>query len=776
MVTKTKTLSSFAQGEISPDVQGRVDLDDDKELFNTSLAYMRNFIATAQGPFKRRTGSRFLKGVKGFGRGKNIPFVFNDEQVYGLLFSTNTIRFTKNNEIITESVKTITGVTQAAQVVVTITAHGYNNGNEVFIDGVVGMEEINGAFYLVSDKDTNTFKLKDLDGNYIDSSSFTVYSSGGTAKRVYELSTPYSETDIFQLDHTQNADVMYVVHQSHKPRKLTRISDAEWTLVEFTITNDPFTNGKYPRTVHMEGGRLIYGGTADGPDKYFMSKAPNDDGSLRYDDFGGSSPIVASDAVFGYLPTTKGKVDTIKWISSTKRFLTMGTFATVYKVTGPTESDPVAADDVINVKSISDYGCYSAKPGFLGETMFFLQRNALRLRSLNYSLLQDDYGTEDCNLVANRVLNGGANHITAQSGDTDILWIVKNDGTLAGLSFKGPSKIIEGWHRHDTEGKIIDSTSLPRSDGYDTTYLVIKRSVNGVDKHYIEYLTDEILFLDKEDFADLDNPSWANLYDNYKWETNKDAVFVDCAVTYDGSNQTANLTYVDNEDGTVTVTASGAVFNSDDVGREIWPKYDLAGNGGGRLTISEINSGTEVVCTTRERYLMPDYDITSEAGDWYLTASSVSGLDHLEGKEVQIVIDGAFHKTATVENGVITLDSGTQGSKIHIGLKYVSIGKTNNLDMVDLTGSGHTKMKNVEKVHFDVLDSGVFKAGTELNRLEDILVGEPRTIGRVSLPETNIREALFEDESARNKHIYIVQDLPYPLVIRGMQIYAEANE
>lgn len=771
----TKTLSNFAQGEISLDVQGRVDLDSNKELYNSSLAYMRNYIATAQGPFKRRTGSKFLKGVKSFGIGRNAPFVFNDEQAYGLLFSANALRFIKDNEVITESAKNIIGISKTSQAVVTSNAHGYNDGDEVFIDSVVGMTEINGAFYLVSDKDTNTFKIKDLDGNYIDSSSFTAYSSGGTAKRVYELETPYSETDIFEIDYTQNADVMYIVHPDHKPRKLTRTSDAEWSLAEFTITNDPFTSGEYPKTVHMEGGRLVYGGTADDPDKYFMSKAPEDDGTLRYDDFGVSSPLVASDAIFGYLPTVKGKVDTIKWISSTKKFLAIGTFATVYKVTGPTEADPIAADDIINVKSISDYGCYSAKPDFLGETMFFLQRNALRIRSLNYSLLQDDYGTEDRNLISNRILNGGASHIAAQSGDTDILWINRNDGVLIGLSFKGPSDVIEGWHRHDSNGEIIDVMTLPRGDGYDTTYIVVKRTIGGADKYYIEYLTDEILFLDKEDFVDLDNSTWQDLYDNYKWEINKDAVFVDSAVTYNGSKQTASLTYTENTDDTVTVIASSAIFDDDDVGREIWAKYDLDGNGGGRLVIEEVNTaGDEATCSIRQE--LPDYSITSEAEDWYLTASQVEGLDHLEGESVDVVVDGAYHKTTTVENGTIELDEGTQGSKIHVGIKYVSIGKTNNLNMVDITGNGHTKVKSVEKAHFDVLDSGVFKSGTDLTRLEDVLIGEPRQGGRVALPTTNIREVVFDDESSRNKHLYVVQDQPYPLIVRGMQIYAEANE
>jgi hypothetical protein len=860
----SKTFSNFQLGEISVDVQGRVDLDSEKGLFSSSLAYMKNSIATAQGPFKRRTGSKYLKGVRGLtSKGRTVPFVFNDEQAYGLLFSPNKLRFEKDREIITESTQNITDITQASEAVVTISGHGYSDGDEVYIKDVEGMTEVNGGYYLVSDKTANTFKIKDLDGSYIDSSGYTAYSSGGTAERVYEIDTPYDEDDIFEIDYSQNADVMYITGGGWNQRKLTRVSDTEWTLKTFEITESPFhesaqsitditqaseavvtisghgysdgdrvifydvggmtevndreyevsdkttdtfkikcvCTGDYvdssgytaytsggssqkvktddlPSKVHITSEkRIAYAGTTNDPDKYFLSRSPEDDGTLRYDDFTVNSPVVASDAITGFLPTVKGKVDTVKWIDSTKKFLTMGTFATVYKIYGPTEADAIAADDTINVKPISNYGCLGAKPAFLGETLFFIQRNGLRVRALNYALLQDDYGTDDKTVVANRIADSGLVHIAASEGDTDILWGVRDDGVLTGLSYQGPNEEISGWHRHDTQGEIIDVASIPQSSGYDVIHLVVKRTIDGTDKYYREYLTDEVLFKTKEDFYDPDDSDWPDYYDNYKWEANKNVILVDSALTYDGSDQSVSLTIADDGDGTVTVTASGDVFESGHVGREIWIKYSDDGqSGGSRLEITAVNSATEVECDIRGRYPTPDYTATTAAGDWYLTAGSVSRLEHLEGKEVQVVVDGAFHKTATVSGGSISLDSGTQGSVIHVGLRYISMGKTNNLNIVEyLQGNGHTKTKNVTKVDLDVVDSGVFKVGTDLTHLETVLIGTAKRMGYVTLPATNIREQYIKDDSARNKHIYIVQDAPYPLIVRGIEVYANAS-
>jgi len=92
----------------------------------------------------------------------------------------------------------ITGITQANPgVVTTSAAHGYSDGDFVTISGVVGMTEVNynntsGTLYIVANAAPTTFELTDTDGNNVDTSGFTAYSSGGTVKAANFADYTYS--------------------------------------------------------------------------------------------------------------------------------------------------------------------------------------------------------------------------------------------------------------------------------------------------------------------------------------------------------------------------------------------------------------------------------------------------------------------------------------------------------------------------------------------------------------------------------------------------------
>lgn len=74
---------------------------------------------------------------------------------------------------------TITGATVADPVVVTAAAHGFEDGDSIKITDIVGMTDINDTVFLVASKTTNTFELTDIEGEDIDGSAFTAYTSGG---------------------------------------------------------------------------------------------------------------------------------------------------------------------------------------------------------------------------------------------------------------------------------------------------------------------------------------------------------------------------------------------------------------------------------------------------------------------------------------------------------------------------------------------------------------------------------------------------------------------
>ena len=75
-------------------------------------------------------------------------------------------------------------------------------------------------------------RFQDVDGTDINSSSYTAYSSGGIANKIYQITTSYTTAQLFDLKFAQSADVLYITHNSHEVSKLSRTGHTSWTLSE----------------------------------------------------------------------------------------------------------------------------------------------------------------------------------------------------------------------------------------------------------------------------------------------------------------------------------------------------------------------------------------------------------------------------------------------------------------------------------------------------------------------------------------------------------------
>ena len=226
---------SFAKGELSPSLFGRVDT----AAYQIGLAVARNAIVHTYGGVGRRSGTRWIAPVADHSYAPRlVEFQFKTTDSYVLEFGDLYLRFIRDDGHVTESstVATISGATQADPVVITATAHGFSNNDEVFISGVVGMTELNGNRYYIANVTTNTFELTDqVTGVDVDGTGYTAYTSGGTAAKVYEIETPYAIADVPQLNFTQSADVMTIVHEDYEPRELTRTDHDAWTLTPIAV-------------------------------------------------------------------------------------------------------------------------------------------------------------------------------------------------------------------------------------------------------------------------------------------------------------------------------------------------------------------------------------------------------------------------------------------------------------------------------------------------------------------------------------------------------------
>lgn len=223
--------TSFAGGELSPNLFARVDLD----KYHVGAQLMRNFFVDYRGGASTRPGTRFISRGASTNTIRLIPFVVAQIQSYVCEFGDHYIRFYANGAQLTEAPVTITGITQAFIAVVTAPAHGYSSGQEIFINGVLGMTQVNGKNFGVTVLTPNTFQIYDLDGNYINSTGYTAYASGGTASRIYTVASPYAFAELRLLKFVQSADVLTLTHPAHMPYDLIRSGPNTFSLIAKTF-------------------------------------------------------------------------------------------------------------------------------------------------------------------------------------------------------------------------------------------------------------------------------------------------------------------------------------------------------------------------------------------------------------------------------------------------------------------------------------------------------------------------------------------------------------
>lgn len=223
---------SFAGGEISPSLYGRVDT----VKYSTGLRTCRNFFVQRHGGVANRPGTAFVGEVKDSTKKvRLIPFIFNADQTYILEFGDLYMRPHRNGAQITETAQTITGATNADPCVITITGHGYSDGDEVYLIGVGGMTELNNRNFKVANKTANDFELQFLDGTDVDATAFGTFTTGGTAARVYTITTTYLEADLPTLHFIQSADIITIAHPTYPPREVARSGHTSWTITDVSF-------------------------------------------------------------------------------------------------------------------------------------------------------------------------------------------------------------------------------------------------------------------------------------------------------------------------------------------------------------------------------------------------------------------------------------------------------------------------------------------------------------------------------------------------------------
>ena len=451
MAKTTFGFSSFTSGELSPRLDGRIDL----EKYFSGTKTLENMVIHPHGGASRRPGTKFISEVKtSANTTRLIPFEFSTTQTYIMEFGNEYIRFFKDNGIITEAAKTISGITKADPGVVTASSHGYSNGDYVIISSVVGMTELNGRQFKVAGVTTNTFQLQDMDGNNFDTSSLTTYASAGSAFKIYQITSPYTTAQLFDIKFAQSADVMYLVHPDVDIRKLTRTGHTSWTLATVSISGSPSPglsgSDDRPSSVTFFEQRLVFAGTNNNPQSLWFSKAG------AYENF--TTGTNATDAMIYTIASNQ--VNAIRFMSNQTELL-IGTTGGEFIATSGTNSEPITPTN-IQITRQTNYGAANVDAIQIANVTMFLQRAKRKVREMVYNYEVDGFIAPDMTILAEHITEGGLTSFAYQQEPDSILWATRADGTLLGLTYQRNEKVV-GWHRHMLGGFSDSGKSIVRS-------------------------------------------------------------------------------------------------------------------------------------------------------------------------------------------------------------------------------------------------------------------------------------------------------------------------
>lgn len=869
------TLVNFSAGETSPRSRGRFDLD----WFRSSCEKLLNYIPEVPGSARYRPAFKVAAQTRAGGVARQVPFVLSSSRSYMLEFTTGYMRVYKDGALLTLSRTTITAITQASPAKITVASTtNLANGDEVVLAAIEGMPELNGRQVLLTNKAGSTYELRDPVTNAaIDSTAYGAYTSGGTVREVYQISTPYLEDNLDDLQWAAdgNTATMYITCVGFAPRKLTVDSAETFTLATYSRTLDPFAVGTVltavgvtlstagsvsfaPGTIidetilytfstfvgtvqlnagqyyldvgfgfgpnpiaflktaagdfvdtsawtaYVSGGiatptaetpigvafyesRLWFLGTNDRPNTIFGSRAPDDDGNPRYDDFTGGTAV--DNACFFALAPAGGQVDYLTWGRGTSKFFFAGSFGGPFRISGSGLDEPITPDS-INVRQIDLAGCEAVMAAG-GSRIFFIQRGGTAVRTLRYNTDLEDYESYDMMLNAEHIANSPLTRVALQTGRPDVLWCIREDGILAGVTVQG-NENVAGWHRHaagGTDAKFLDVQSLPRTDKNDQLWVVTERTVDGVTRRYVEIQTDPVVFPDIEDFytgpdnREDDLERWKNAV----YRRQEEYVHVDCAGTYNGSDRgvTADATLTPGAltgDG-VAFVASAAVFKATDVGSELWKKPDReTGVGSGRAVIMAYVSATQVTCD-----IDVDFDSVDaiDAGAWHFAVDAIY-VPHLDGETVAVVVDGAVYsdglgtvgQVATVDDCKVQLSD--VAAVVHVGYVYDGFLKTHNLELTaGGQGPAQAKPRTISEAVIRFLATLGVDFGTDLYDLEQIewrtaqdAADRPAPVfsGQRRIP---VRDTTTREEG---KFIIVSQRLPLPCVVQSIDLVFENSE
>jgi len=750
---------SFAGGEITPELFGRLDL----VKFQTGLRKCLNFETLPHGPAARRTGFFYVNEAKSDPLNapvRLIPFVFSATQAIMLEFGHQYVRFHNQDGTVLEAYQSASALTAATPTVVTLAAHGFSNDQWVYCDSVAGSAfALHGRFFKIANATANTFELRGLDGSTIGLSSVPLFLV--RFARVYTLASPFSAADLATLTFAQSADVLTLTNQTVGARELRRSGPTSWAFT--TVSFAPGLSAPAGPTATA----TVAVATNLTPQHYKITAVAAD---LV------TESLASADATCNNNLTLAGNYNTISWsaVVGAARYYVYKQRGGTYGYIGQTTTLSLVDDNILADTTLSppeNNITLNTGAGDYPAALTYLERRRWFGGTVNepQNIWATRNGTESnlTSSIPSRDDDGMEFRIAAQQQNA-IRHLVPLSDLLA-LTVGGEFRIFA-----DGGPAIAPSTISIKPQGYSgaaqaqpalTTSSALYVQAQGAHIRELAYDPSGTGFYRSTDVSIM-APHLFNGYDVTELAYSRAPDSVLWAVRSDG--QLLGMTYVPDQQ----------VYG--------WHQHDTQGAFESCAVIPE-NGEDVLYCVMRRvingrtaRFIerLKSRLYTEQSDAFYVDAgltytgaatTTINNLWHLEGMTVQILADGAVQPERTVTAGRITLD--TAATKVHVGLGY-------NSDLVTLPAAydkapaaGQGTMKNVSAVWARVVGSSVLKAGPSFDKLMSYparMVSDP--YGSPPTLQTGESRLPISPSWNTDGSVCVRQDLPLPLTLAAMAV------
>lgn len=228
----------------------------------------------------------------------------------------------------------------------------------------------------------------------------------------------------------------------------------------------------FPSSVAIYEGRLVWAGK----DRIWASAS---------DDFYNYDGTSEGDSSFFSRTIGSGPVDSINWALPLQRLM-LGGQASEFSCRSTSFDEPLTPTNA-NVKRASTQGSAAVPAVPVDSRGVYVQRGGVRVFELVLDGESLDYSSKHLTALVPEMGEPELLRSAVQRQPDTRVHFVRSDGTVALLVYDALENVI-CWLDIETDGDIEDVVTLPSDDGNqeDSVYYLVKRTINGATKRYLE--------------------------------------------------------------------------------------------------------------------------------------------------------------------------------------------------------------------------------------------------------------------------------------------------